>query len=214
MARTGQSQITITDVSDGLNTATVSLFAKNTSGGSAPTSFSGTFTYTFSTGVLSGGTLNGWSQSAPSISAGEYLWERKAYASSSTDTATIVIGDWAAATVVGVSGSEGSRGAGWWRYEDTSNASTYYSTDVQNRVNSAFSTAVGLTPTEGDRFIISATDTAIAFIYDTGNWVTQADFIDGNLLVNGTVTADAIKASTITGDKIAAGQSISTPQGS
>lgn len=97
-----------------------------------------------------------------------------------------------ATTIAEVTGPTGSRGAGWWRYEDTTNASTYYNTDTQNRVNAAWSTAVGLTLVEGDRFIISCTDIAIAFIYSSGSWVSQAAFIDGNLLVDGTITSGKI----------------------
>lgn len=97
----------------------------------------------------------------------------------------------------GVDGDDGSRGAGWWRYDDGSHTTSYYQTSTQTRVNSAFSTHIGLTPVEGDRFIISCTDDAIAFIYESGSWVTQAEFIDGNLLVNGTVTASRIKINNI-----------------
>jgi hypothetical protein len=106
----------------------------------------------------------------------------------------------------GAPGASGDRGAGWWRYEDTTNASTYYDTDTQNRVNAAFSTAVGLAIVEGDRFIISCTDdTAIAFIYSSGSWVAQEAFVDGNLLVDGTITGQKVAAGAIITSKLAAG---------
>lgn len=111
-------------------------------------------------------------------------------------------------------GDNGNRGAGWWRYSDTTNVSTYYyanSTVNQTNVNNAFSSAVGLTKQEGDRLIISATDTAVAFIYSSSAWVYQSAFLDGNLLVNGTVTADELAVGSVTSSKIAASQSIAAP---
>jgi len=111
-------------------------------------------------------------------------------------------------------GDSGNRGAGWWRYSDTTNASTFYyasSTVNQTNVNNAFSSAVGLTKQEGDRLIISATDTAVAFIYSSSAWVYQSAFLDGNLLVNGTVTADELAVGSVTSSKIAASQSIAAP---
>lgn len=69
----------------GLNNAVVYLYRR---GATSPAAPSGTFTYTFSTGVLSGGTLNGWSQSIPAVN-GDPLWVIGATASSNTSTDTI-----------------------------------------------------------------------------------------------------------------------------
>ena len=94
---------------DGSTTARVSLFRK-TSTNSAPADPSGTFTYTFATGVLSGGTLNGWSQSAPSLNNGEYLWVIQASAFSSNPTDTIAASEFNAASVAGIGGNNGNDG--------------------------------------------------------------------------------------------------------
>jgi hypothetical protein len=94
----------------GANTAIVSLFNKNTSATTPPTTFSGTFTYTFATATLSGGTLNGWSQSAPTLTTGEYLWERQATAFSSATTDTIAATEFSSAVVVGAAGNNGATG--------------------------------------------------------------------------------------------------------
>ena len=91
---------------DGYNTATVSLLRK-TSTASAPSDPTGTFTYTFSTGVLSGGTLNGWTQTAPSLSKGEYLWVIQASAYSNTSTDTIAASEFTAASITGIAGADG-----------------------------------------------------------------------------------------------------------
>ena len=92
---------------DGATTARVSLFRK-TSTNSAPADPSGTFTYTFATGVLSGGTLNGWSQSAPSLNNGEYLWVIQASAFSSNPTDTIAASEFNAASITGIGGTNGN----------------------------------------------------------------------------------------------------------
>ena len=82
------------------------LHNKNTSN-SAPSLFSGTCTYTFSTGVLSGGTLNGWTQAAPSLSAGEFLFSSSAVASANTATDTVASSEFSTPQVTGIAGEDG-----------------------------------------------------------------------------------------------------------
>ena len=94
----------------GFNTATVNLFHKNTSSVTPPATFTGTFTYTFATAALSGGVLNGWSQTAPDIVPGEYLWVRQATAVSNTATDDIVSTEFAGGAVVGIGGEDGATG--------------------------------------------------------------------------------------------------------
>jgi hypothetical protein len=94
----------------GTNTATIALYAKNTSASTAPAAFSGTFTYTFSTSTLSGGTLNGWSRNAPAITNGEYLWVRYAVAASNTATDTVDSSEFSAAVVNSIGGTNGTAG--------------------------------------------------------------------------------------------------------
>jgi hypothetical protein len=100
-------------------------------------------------------------------------------------------------------GVNGARGAGWWRYE-TGNTNSV--TGLSNTVlNSYFSTATGLSVTAADRLIVvNSNDEAVGYLRNNANngWTEQAEFIDGSLLVNGTVTADAIQGSTITSDKL------------
>ena len=97
-----------TDGVDGYNTAVVQLYKKNSSSSSAPADPTGTFTYTFSTGVLSGGTFDGWAQSAPSIAKGEYLWIIQASAVSRNNTDTIGAAEFGAAQIVGIGGEDGA----------------------------------------------------------------------------------------------------------
>jgi len=90
----------------GLNTATILLHNKNNTN-SAPSLFSGTFTYTFATGVLSGGTLNGWTQAAPSLSAGEFLFSSSAVASANTATDTVASSEFSTPQVTSIAGTNG-----------------------------------------------------------------------------------------------------------
>ena len=78
------------DGANGSNSARVLIHKKYTSN-VLPASelFSGTFTYTFASGVLSGGTINGWSQTATSLSAGEFLFTSEALAYSAEATVDI-----------------------------------------------------------------------------------------------------------------------------
>ena len=92
----------------GTNNATVAIYQKNTTVGSAPSNPSGTFTYTFSTAALSGGTLNSWSQTLPDLAKGEYLWMKHATASSTTSTDTIPTSEFSAAAITGAAGIDGS----------------------------------------------------------------------------------------------------------
>jgi hypothetical protein len=95
---------------NGANTAIVSLFQSNTSAVTPPASPTGTFTYTFATAALSGGTLNGWAQSAPTLTAGQYLWQKQATAYATTATDSIAASEFSGAVVVGGVGSNGGSG--------------------------------------------------------------------------------------------------------
>lgn len=194
---------------NGLNSKPIFLYIVNSST-TAPTAFTGTATYTFSSDTLAGLTLNGWSRTAPSLSKGQYLWMRSAMATSTSDTDTIAIGEWSIAAIVGIggvdgaTGATGARGAGWWRYDagavDLSGVDTTAEVNVYwNALHNPDILAV-----KDDRFIIATTHTSgtKAFIYDGTNWVSQSAFVDGNLLVNGTVTGNALMANSVTADKL------------
>jgi hypothetical protein len=90
----------------------------------------------------------------------------------------------------GAIGVDGDRGAGWWRYETGTTAAVTGLSETA--INNFFSAAVGLAVTPGDRFIIvNSNDDAVGYLRNSANtaWVQQADFLDGDLLVNGTITA-------------------------
>lgn len=81
----------------GSNNAIVFLYQRGASG--APTLPSGSAaTYTFSTGAVTGGTLNGWTTAIPA-SDGNPLYVTAQQASSNTSTASLPAGSWAAAVL-------------------------------------------------------------------------------------------------------------------
>lgn len=85
---------------NGLNSATVYLYQRAASAPAAP---SGTFTYTFATGVLSGGTPGAWSQTIPAAD-GNPLWVIAATASASTATDSIAAAEFTAPVIDSGSG--------------------------------------------------------------------------------------------------------------
>lgn len=123
---------------DGLNTATVTLYNKNTNAAVPPTAPSGSFTYSFITHLLEGGTLNGWTLSAPSVDESEYLWIIQATASSTSTSDTIEATEFSSPVVIAASGNNGLS-IEWkgdlatppadpvknWVYRDTDNGIVY-----------------------------------------------------------------------------------------
>jgi hypothetical protein len=76
------------DGGNGTSSAPITLYKRSATVPAMPT---GTFTYTFATGVLSGGTINGWSQAWPADD-GNPCWVIYANASAATDTVSITAG--------------------------------------------------------------------------------------------------------------------------
>ena len=96
-----------TSGTNGLNNAVVYLYQRATTAPAAP---SGTFTYTFSTGVLSGGTPGSWTQAIPAVN-GNPLWVIAATASSSTATDSIAAAEFSSAVKLVQDGTDGTDGA-------------------------------------------------------------------------------------------------------
>lgn len=92
----------------GMSTATIFLF-KRSNDPTLPTAPSGSTTYTFATGILSGD-LYGWSQTAPDTELGKYLFATTATAISSASTDTIANTEWASVVVLTVNGENGTDG--------------------------------------------------------------------------------------------------------
>jgi hypothetical protein len=104
-------------------------------------------------------------------------------------------------------GGAGSRGPGRWYIGIGGNALPASSATAQSRWNDG-TYAAGSKPTvgpvDGDQAIFckpnfTAPTSQNAWIYNGSSWVQQTEFIDGNLLVAGTVTADDIAVGTTSG---------------
>jgi len=182
---------------DGINTAFVTLYAKNTT--TTPPAYpTGNLTYNFTTGVLTG-TLGNWAQTAPSLNAGEYLFAIQATAASRESTDIINTAEFSAASVVGMSGSDGedgpvgARGPGRWNIPVASLPTSAYT--AQTRWNSDLNTPTPPISSDQAWFYTGAQASPTSqsvWIYTGSTWVKQDEVIDGNLLVSGTLTADKI----------------------
>lgn len=92
----------------GLNTAPVFLYRRYAS---LPTKPTVPLTYTFATGLLSGGSLNNWSQTIPA-SDGHPCWVIQATASGAGATDTIETSEWSSQRKLVEDGTNGTDGAG------------------------------------------------------------------------------------------------------
>jgi hypothetical protein len=95
---------------DGLNSASVFLYARNNSTTTPPTFSPGTLTYTFSTKSLSGTIPTDWYTTIPAASVGTVVWIVQATASSTTDTDQIATSGWSSPKVLAQKGDTGADG--------------------------------------------------------------------------------------------------------
>ena len=94
MSQISYGSITITDATDGVQSAIIYLYRNSDEGtDTAPSVPSNELTYTFSTGRLSG-TLNGWQQSTSGLDTSKTIWLITAMALSSDTTDKIKSTEW------------------------------------------------------------------------------------------------------------------------
>ncbi len=113
-------------------------------------------------------------------------------------------------TDVAPAGADGARGAGRWNIGVSSLPST------SSGANTDFVNAIGA-PVDRDQAwfytgtVANPTSQGV-WLYDAGTpvWIEQDEVIDGNLLVTGTVTANAINADAITGKNVTVGNLTAT----
>lgn len=113
------SQIS-SDGIDGLNHAVISLYAR---GATAPANPTGTFTYTFSTGLITGGALGAWTTS-PSPTNGLPLWVKQATAIGSGTTDTIAASEFSAPIKMVEDGAPGRNTASLFLFARTATSAT------------------------------------------------------------------------------------------
>lgn len=105
LAQNGANGTNGTNGAAGLNSATVHIYQRNSTG-VAPTLPSASTTYTFATGGLTG-LNNGWTSAVPASSLGEFLFVSIATAANTTATDAIAAGEWAAAQIMAQDGKDG-----------------------------------------------------------------------------------------------------------
>ena len=93
-------------------------------------------------------------------------------------------------------GDAGNRGAGLWRI----NRSGTQPSTVPVPTNAEIAGATGIVndiPVTGDIAIIVYSNGSVAFSYSGVTWTMASSFIDGDLIVSGSVTTDRLAAGTI-----------------
>ena len=139
-----------TESANAYRSATVTLYKKNTSGTTAPDDPTGTFTYTFATAALSGGTLDGWSQSAPSLDKGEYLWVIQATAFNNATTDSIAASEFSTAVIGGIGGEDGA---------DALEFASLARDDLYRPLNTTSAVLTNMASGQGDYFLMQTSGT-------------------------------------------------------
>lgn len=171
-----------------------------------PTRPSTTSTYTWSTGGYSA--PSGWATDAPSNTvAGNYLWAITIPLTVSATTVTSTL-DWTNTAygirciayngANGTSGTNGTAGSATFVVTRTAN-------DSSAPTNAETTAVIGRNPVAGDIVTVSynSGNNAVVYRYTT-SWITQATYLTGSLIVDGTITGSKVSAGTITGTNIAA----------
>lgn len=173
--------------------ATVFIFKAGASNTTAPTGNpSGDFTFTYATGNLSGGNLNGWSQDLPTVAPGNYVWVKQATASSTSTTDTIPASEFnaSAATVLSGTGLDGYNTAVVQLYNKNSNASSAPA-DPTGSFKHTFST--GLLTAESGADFKGWTQSAPSITNGEYLWIIQGSAVERGTtdLINGAEFGDA-----------------------
>ena len=171
-----------------------------------PTRPSTTSTYTWSSGSYSA--PSGWYTEAPSNTvAGNYLWAITVPLSVSATTTTSTL-DWTNVSYpircIAYNGANGSNGSATFVVTRTAN-------DSSTPTNAEVNAVIGRNPVSGDICTVNynSGNNSVVYRYTT-SWVSQATYITGGLIVDGTITGNKIAANTITASNIAASTITST----
>jgi hypothetical protein len=170
-----------------------------------PTRPSTTSTYTWSTGAYTAPA--GWSTDAPTnTTPGNYLWIITVPLNVSATTVTSTL-DWTnvanpirAIAYNGANGTSGTSGSATFLVTRTANDSSPPS-------NAEVVAVIGRNPVAGDIVTVSYNSSNNAVVYRfTTNWITQATYITGSLIVSNTITGDKVAANTITATNLSVSQ--------
>ncbi len=170
------------DGSDGLNVAAVRIYQRGATN-IAPPLPSAACTFTFATGGLTG-LNNGWSAQVPST-GGAYLFTSGAMAAARTATDDIAPGEWAAAARLAADGATGQRGT------VTVTAPGYSTWSDASAVYELGRAGYG-TPVNRDVVTLYDATHAATKYFENGAWLVLGTVLNGNLLVDGSVAAEAL----------------------
>ena len=167
---------------DGLNVAPVRIYQRGTTN-IAPALPSAACTFTFSTGSLTG-LNNGWSAQVPTA-GGAYLFTSGATAASRGATDDIPASEWSAAARLAADGATGQRGT------VTVTAPGYSAWSDASAVYELGHAGYGAPINRDVVTLYDATHAVTKFFVD-GAWLEAGMVLNGNLLVPGTVAAQAL----------------------
>jgi hypothetical protein len=156
--------------------------------------------------------------------AGNYLWVITVPLNVSATTVSSTL-DWTSTAnpirAIAYNGANGANGTdGTDGLNGSSGSATFVVTRTANDSsppsNAEVTAVIGRNPVAGDIVTVSYNtgNNAVVYRYTT-NWITQATYLTGNLIVDGTITGDKVSANTITAEKINVSQlsAISANQG-
>lgn len=183
---------------DGLSVATLYAY-RRTSTNNVPAAPTANVNYDFATTMITG-LSNGWSTTVPST-GGRFLWVITATASSATGTDTIPPSEWATASILSTDGANGTDGGdGRNGQRGTVNVVGSASAWSNATANAAISSAGYGAPQNRDIVTLTNGSTfSQTRFYDNGSWAILTAYIDGNMLVTGTLSADKLTGGTISG---------------
>ena len=167
---------------DGLNVAPVRIYQRGATS-IAPALPSAACTFTFATGALAG-LNNGWSVQVPTA-GGAYLFTSGATAASRGATDDIPASEWSAAARLAADGATGQRGT------VTVTAPGYSTWSDASAVYELGHAGYGAPINRDVVTLYDATHAVTKFFVD-GAWVEAGMVLNGNLLVPGTVAAQAL----------------------
>lgn len=195
-----------------LSTAVVYIYQRSSSA-SAPALPSAATTYSFATGALSG-LNNGWSATIPA-GAQQYLYVSMVSVSASTSTVSIPAASWNAAALLSSNGSNGSNGTNGTNGTNGSNGgngargsvtTAYLSYPLSSWNDSYAYQALNnlgyYSYVNGDIVTLANSSYSETRFYSYGNWLALTAYINGNMLVSGTLQAGAIAGGTLSGVSI------------
>ena len=173
-----------------------------------PTRPTTTSTYTWSAGTYTA--PPGWSTTAPSNTvAGNYLWIITVPLNVSATTLTSTL-DWTNVTypirAIAYNGANGANGTDGTNGTNGANGSATFvvtrtANDSSPPSNAEVVAVIGRNPVAGDIVTVSYNigNNAVVYRYTT-NWVTQATYLTGSLIVQNTITADRMVAGVMSAD--------------